>query len=106
MLSYPSVVKFVLGAQKNRLNETALLCIHNICFGWEVRNIIFNYALLHASRSLHRCAYVTVRPLHHRHSEYRDKGEGQKAQSQLQMTRQNDITVETDLVTFLSAFFS
>ena len=38
----------------------------------------------------------------YRHSEYRDKGEGQKAQSQLQMTRQNDVSVETDL----SAIFS
>ena len=49
---------------------------------------------------------ITLRQRIYRHSEYRDKGEGQKAQSQLQMTRQNDVTVETDLGTFLSAIFS
>ena len=32
MVSYPSVLTFVLGAQKNRLNETVLLSTHNICF--------------------------------------------------------------------------
>ena len=30
--SYPSILKFVLGAQKNCLIETALLSTHNICF--------------------------------------------------------------------------
>ena len=34
------------GAQKNRLNETVLLSTHNICFGREIRKIIFSYALL------------------------------------------------------------
>ena len=29
---YPSVVTYVLGAQKNRLIETVLLSTHNICF--------------------------------------------------------------------------
>ena len=29
---------YVLGAQKNRLNETVLLSTHNICFGWEIKN--------------------------------------------------------------------
>ena len=32
LFSYPSVLSFVLGDQKNRLNETVLLSIHNICF--------------------------------------------------------------------------
>ena len=32
-------------AQKNRLNETVLLSTHNICFDAEIRRIIFNYAL-------------------------------------------------------------
>ena len=36
----------VLGAQKNRLNETILLSTHNICFGWDIRNLFFEYALL------------------------------------------------------------
>ena len=31
--SYPSVLSYVLGAQKNRLIETVLLSTHNICFG-------------------------------------------------------------------------
>ena len=34
---YPSVLTYVLGAQKNRLIETVLLSTHNICFGWEIR---------------------------------------------------------------------
>ena len=33
IFSYPSVLTYVLGAQKNRLIETVLLCTHNICFG-------------------------------------------------------------------------
>ena len=45
-LPIPSVLTYVLGASKNRLNETVLLCTHNICFGWEIRQITFNYALL------------------------------------------------------------
>ena len=32
-ISYPSVLTYVLGAQKNRLIETVLLSTHNICFG-------------------------------------------------------------------------
>ena len=38
--------KRVLGAQKNCLIETVLLSTHNICFGGEIRKIIFQYALL------------------------------------------------------------
>ena len=33
IFSYPSVLAYVLGAQKNRLIETVLLSAHNICFG-------------------------------------------------------------------------
>ena len=33
----------VLGTQKN---ETVLLSSHNICFCWEIRKLIFNYALI------------------------------------------------------------
>ena len=33
IFSYTSVITYVLGAQKNRLNETVLLSTHNICFG-------------------------------------------------------------------------
>ena len=29
---------YVLGVQKNRLNETVLLNTHNICFGLEINN--------------------------------------------------------------------
>ena len=32
--------------QKNRLIETGLSSTHNICFGWEIRKIIFLYPLL------------------------------------------------------------
>ena len=33
IFSYSSVLTYVLGAQKNRLNETVHLSNHNICFG-------------------------------------------------------------------------
>ena len=45
MLSYPSVLTNVLGAQKNRLIETVLLSTHNICLGLEIRKKIW-YTLL------------------------------------------------------------
>ena len=35
-----------MGAQKNRLIETVLLSTHNICFGLEIKKIIFQYTLL------------------------------------------------------------
>ena len=35
-----------MGAQKIYLIETVLLSTHNICFGWEIRKIIFSYTLL------------------------------------------------------------
>ena len=31
IFSYPSILTFVLGAEKNRLIETVLLSTHNIC---------------------------------------------------------------------------
>ena len=40
IFSYPLILTFVLGAQKNHLIETVLLSTHNICFGWEIRKII------------------------------------------------------------------
>ena len=46
IFSYPSVLTYVLGAQKNRLIETVLLSTHNICFGWEIRKLDFRYAVL------------------------------------------------------------
>ena len=33
IFSYPSILTYVMGAQKNRLIETVLLSTHNICFG-------------------------------------------------------------------------
>ena len=41
MFSYPSVLTYVLGAQKNRLDETVLLSTHNIYFGWEIHFFLF-----------------------------------------------------------------
>ena len=35
-----------LGAQKTRLTETVLLSTNNICFGREIKKIVFQYALL------------------------------------------------------------
>ena len=46
IVSYPSVLTYVLGAQKNRLSETVLLSTHNVCFGREIRKLNFRYALL------------------------------------------------------------
>ena len=34
-----------MGAQKNRLIMTVLLSTHNMCFGWEIRKLIFWYTL-------------------------------------------------------------
>ena len=41
-----------MGAQKNRLIETVLLSTHNICFGLEIKKIIFQYT--HLSGALQR----------------------------------------------------
>ena len=35
IVTYPSILTFVLGAQKNPFIETVLLRTHNILFGWE-----------------------------------------------------------------------
>ena len=43
--SYPLFETFVLGAQKSHLIEAVLLSAHNICFGREIRKLIFNHAL-------------------------------------------------------------
>ena len=40
-ISYPSVLTYVLSAQKNRLIETVLFSIHYICFGWEIRFVCY-----------------------------------------------------------------
>ena len=34
--------------QKNRLIATVVLSTHNVCFGWEIMKLFFNYALLTA----------------------------------------------------------
>ena len=45
--SIPSIssVPCVLGVPENHLIETVLLSIHNICFGFEIKKIIFYCAL-------------------------------------------------------------
>ena len=43
-MSYPSVLTYVLGTQKNHLIE--LQSTNNICLGWEIRKLIFWYTLL------------------------------------------------------------
>ena len=45
LFSYLSLLICVLGAQKNRLIETVLLRTHNICFGLEIKKIVFQYPL-------------------------------------------------------------
>ena len=37
----PINLSYALGFQKNRLIETVLLSTHNMCFGWEIKKIIF-----------------------------------------------------------------
>ena len=46
IFSYPSVLRYGLGAQKNCLIEKVLLSTHNICFGLEIRIKIFWYPFL------------------------------------------------------------
>ena len=41
-ISYPLIRAYVLGAQKNRLIETALLSTHNIFFDWEKKKILLH----------------------------------------------------------------
>ena len=42
IFSFPTVLTYVLDAQKNPLIVTDLLSTHNTYFGWEIRKIIFN----------------------------------------------------------------
>ena len=46
IFSYPSILTFVLGSQKNRLIEAVLLSTYNICLGREIRKSNLRYALL------------------------------------------------------------
>ena len=55
MFSYPSMLTFV---HKNRLIETVPLSTHNICFGWQIRKIILNYALLSRGLSNKYMQYI------------------------------------------------
>ena len=48
MFSYPLVLRYVLGAQKNRLVETALLSTHNMFWLRNKKNIF----LLHTTEDL------------------------------------------------------
>ena len=41
----PITLNICFGAQKNRLTERVLLSTHNIWFGWEIRKLIFIYAI-------------------------------------------------------------
>ena len=45
-LTHQSKHMTVLGVQKNRLIETVLFSTHNICFGREIRKIVFNYTFI------------------------------------------------------------
>ena len=46
-LSTHNIIMFWLRNKKNNfLNETVLLSTHNMCFGLEIRKIIFSYAYL------------------------------------------------------------
>ena len=45
LFSYPLVKTCVVGAQKSHLIETVLMSTHNICYGTEIREIIFRYTL-------------------------------------------------------------
>ena len=46
IFSNPSILTFVLDAQKNSLIETVLLRTHNICICREIRKLTFDYALM------------------------------------------------------------
>ena len=49
-----------MGAQKNHLIETVLLCTYNICFGWEIKKIVFQNAFLSGGLLLITCANSLV----------------------------------------------
>ena len=44
LLSYFSIKTYVVGTQKNRLNETVLFSTHNICLNWWIRKKSLFYA--------------------------------------------------------------
>ena len=46
LFSYPSVLAYVLGAQKNSLIETVLLITHNICLGQRIRILFLGMHLI------------------------------------------------------------
>ena len=56
---YLSILTFVVGAQKNRLTETVLLSIHNICFGVEIIIIIFNHMPLSRGLGPFFCTWLS-----------------------------------------------
>ena len=47
-----------MGAQKNRPIGTVLLSTHNVCFGCEIRKVIFSYALLSKGLLWHNVVFV------------------------------------------------
>ena len=49
-----------MGAQKNCLIETVLSSTHNICFGWGIRKIIFNYTLLSGGLTLYIYFHLVI----------------------------------------------
>ena len=49
-------LSYVLGAQKNRLIESVLLSTHNICFGLEIRKLVF--CDTHITKSLTECSLL------------------------------------------------
>ena len=64
IFSYPKVVIYVVGAQKNRLIETVLLNTHDLCFGRDVRKLIFNFThYLEAKVSIYIAGLLDMRML-------------------------------------------
>ena len=61
IFSYPSVLTYVLGAQKTRLIDTVLLSTHDIYFGWEIRKLNFWYTLLTKVLTSHTYTYKHTR---------------------------------------------
>ena len=61
IISYPSVLTFVFGAQKNRLNET----VHNTCFGWEIRKL-FICEVWELMLIIHEVREIRDQILHHK----------------------------------------
>ena len=61
IFSYPSVLTYVFGAQKDCLTETLLLSTNNICFGWEkfVTKVLLVHMLSTESAQHYKCLMVT-----------------------------------------------